>query len=172
MFEIKHIHGLLKPFTNYDIIIGGTDYKADFVKGVAIASLINSQILTSQSKEWQPIENSELANVRESSLIQWNLQLDFYKRNDENVDTIQAFNEAIKVRECLKGLDCYDFLKALDSEILPNYSIIQFTTEAVDNKIINRAFFEFSIISRFEIFESDSKLENVTISNEILSQGE
>ena len=172
MFEIKHIHGLLKPFTNYDIIIGGTDYKADFVKGIAIASLINSQILTSQSKEWLPIENSELANIRESSLIQWNFQLDFYKRNDDNVEMIQAFNEAIQVREFLKGLDCQDYLKALDSEILPNYSIIQFTTEAVDNKIINRAFFEFSIVSRFSVLESDSKIENVTISNKILTQGE
>lgn len=172
MFEIKHIHGLLKPFTNYDIIIGGTDYKADFVKGIAIASLINSQILTSQSKEWLPIENSELANIRESSLIQWNFQLDFYKRNDDNVEMIQAFNEAIQVREFLKGLDCQDYLKALGSEILPNYSVIQFTTEAVDNKIINRAFFEFSIVSRFEILESDSKIENVTISNKILTQGE
>lgn len=172
MFELKHIYELLKRFTSYNVIIGGTDYKADFVKGIAIASLVNSQILTSQSKEWIPLENSDLTNIKESSLIQWNFQLDFYKRNDENVESIQAFNEAIKVREYLKGLDCQDYLKALDSEILPNYSIIQFTTEAVDNKIINRAFFEFSIVSRFSVLESDSKIENVTISNKILTQGE
>lgn len=170
MFEIKHLYDMLKPKTAYDLVIGGTDYSADFVKGVVILSLVNSEVLTSQSKDWQSVENSDdKAIIAESSIIQYNFQLDCYKKNDDNIEMIQAFNEAIALREALKGLDIYDYLQSLGSEILPNYSVIQFTTEAIDNKIINRAFFEFSIISKFEILESDFKVKNVTISNEILN---
>lgn len=169
MFEIKHLYAMLKDKTAYDIVIGGTEYSANFVKGVVILSLVNSEVLTSQSKEWISVKDDDSkANISESSVIQYNFQLDIYKKNDENIEMIQAFNEAIALREALKGLDIRDYLHSLASEILPNYSIIQFTTEAVDNKVINRAFFEFSIVSRFSILESDSKIENIAISDKIL----
>ena len=173
MFSLKDCYDLFKAeghsITDYELILGGFKYAPNLNKGAIIISLINSEILTSQSKEWLSNANdSDLALVKESSFIQLNFQLDCYKANDDNVDKIQAFHECFKLQEWLKGLYVSDYLRGLDSEILPNYSVIQFTTEAVDNKLINRAFFEFSIVTKHEISEFDNVIDSIAIETKLL----
>lgn len=173
MFSLKDCYDLFKAqghsITDYELILGGFKYAPNLNKGVVIISLVNSEILTSQSKEWQSNPNdSDTALVRESSVIQLNFQLDCYKANDDNVDIIQAFHECFKLQEWLKGLYARDYLRGLNSEILPNYSVIQFTTEAVDNKVINRAFFEFSIVTKNEISEIDNVIDSVAIESKLI----
>lgn len=173
MFSLKDCYDLFKAqghsITDYELILGGFKYAPNLNKGVVIISLVNSEILTSQSKEWQSNPNdNDTALVRESSVIQLNFQLDCYKANDDNVDIIQAFHECFKLQEWLKGLYVRDYLRGLNSEILPNYSVIQFTTEAVDNKVINRAFFEFSIVTKNEISEIDNVIDSVAIESKLI----
>lgn len=173
MFSLKDCYDLFKAdghsITDYELILGGFKYAPNLNKGVVIISLVNSEILTSQSKVWQSNPNdSDTALVSESSVIQLNFQLDCYKANDDNVDIIQAFHECFKLQEWLKGLYVYDYLRGLNSEILPNYSVIQFTTEAVDNKVINRAFFEFSIVTKNKISEVDNVIDSVAIESKLI----
>lgn len=173
MFSLKDCYDLFKAeghsITDYELVLGGFKYAPNLNKGVVIISLVNSEILTSQSKEWQSnLNDSDTALVNESSVIQLNFQLDCYKANDDNVDIIQAFHECFKLQEWLKGLYVYDYLRGLNSEILPNYSVIQFTTEAVDNKVINRAFFEFSIVTKNKISEVDNVIDSVAIESKLI----
>lgn len=173
MFSLKDCYDLFKAdghsITDYELILGGFKYAPNLNKGVVIISLVNSEILTSQSKEWQNnLNDSDTALVSESSVIQLNFQLDCYKANDDNVDIIQAFHECFKLQEWLKGLYVRDYLRGLNSEILPNYSVIQFTTEAVDNKVINRAFFEFSIVTKNKISEIDNVIDSVAIESKLI----
>lgn len=157
MFELKNLYNMLKPaenadlITDYEVIIGQIRYSAPFIKGVIVLSLVNSQVLTSSAKHFNA--EGDFIGISESSYIQQNFQLDVYKLNDENATEIQAFSEALKLQEWLKGFYVREYLQGFESEILPNYANINFTAEMVDGVLVNRAFFDFSIISKITINE-------------------
>ncbi len=158
MFEMRNLYELFKPsenpdlITSYEVVIGNIRYSAPFVKGVIVLSLVNSQVLTSSSKNF--VLDGEDVSVNETSYIQQNFQLDIYKQNDENATEIQAFSEAFKLQEWLKGFYVREYLQGYESEILPNYANINFTAEMADGVLINRAFFDFSIVSKVSINET------------------
>ncbi len=172
MLDFRHIYVMLKPtdsgvkITDYDVIMGGTRYAGDYNKGLIIISLVNTQVLTSSSKRF--VLKDDDFDINESSLIQYNFQLDCYKRNSENATEIEAFNEAIKVQEWLKSYYVREYLAKKNAQILPNYANIAFTNELIDGVFINRAIFEFSIIHKVEISEADIGLTPKLKDNKIL----
>lgn len=173
MFELKHLYEMFKPadnptqITDYKVVIGQIRYAAPFVKGVIVLSLVNSQVLTSSAKKFTL--DGEDINIDETSLIQQNFQLDIYKQNEENTSDIQAYKEALKLQEWLKSFYVREYLDNLKSEILPNYAQIAFTAELVDGVLINRAFFDFSIISKIAINErTAAAFERVAFNNKLL----
>lgn len=162
MFEIKDLAGMFKLITKFDFVLGGLKYSPNFVRGVCIASLINSEVCASQVKHFsnKPDEKG-LIEITETSIIQYNFQIDIYKENSRNAKEIEAYSEALRVRELLKSWQVDEYLKVKNAEILPNYSIIQTSGELVENKLINRAFFDFSIISKISVFEKDKYADRV-----------
>lgn len=170
MFKMADIYNMLKPKDNENsitalpVVFGGTSYAVDFVKGVCVVSLINSEACTSQTKHFsKKVDDDDKITLKNVSILQWNFQIDIYKKNDDDVSEIQAYEEAIKIREWLKTLQVSEYLKGLNAEIFANYGIINFVSELVDNKLINRAFFEFSIVGEYEISERDEWFDKINI---------
>ena len=66
-----------------------------------------------------------------------------------------------------------EYLETLQSEILPNYTNIKLMHNIEVNKnFTNRAFFDFQIITKSEIFESIHIIDKVIFENDIILQGE
>lgn len=175
MFEMKQLFRMFKPIDNenqitaFDFMIGGTNFAPNFVRGVIICTILNSEICTSQTKKYEGLDSDkDMLKIVDSSLIQHNFQLDFYKRNAENATEIETYSEALRVREWLKSYQVQDYLSKFNAEILPNYAIIQNTSELIENKQINRSFFEFSVISKIEIAEFDKYVDKIKIDKTLI----
>lgn len=188
MFSSANLYNLFKPeknpdlITDYDVIIGGTLLTANFDKGAIILNLISSNNVTSQYKDFlNPIvskkeneEESEIiteASIKEYSYIQSNYQIDIYKVNPANVNYIEVEIVALKIREWLKSLETIEYLKTLHATILPCYSNINYTSELYNKKFVNRAFFDFSIISIANIKEAVDAIEKVLITENLIYGG-
>ena len=187
MFSSANLYNLFKPeknpdlITDYDVIIGGTLLTANFDKGAIILNLISSNNVTSQYKDFlNPIvskkenEDGEIiaeASIKEYSYIQSNYQIDIYKVNPANVNYIETEIVALKIREWLKSLETIEYLKTLHATILPCYSNISYTSELYNKKFVNRAFFDFSIISIANIEEAVDAIEKVLITENLIYGG-
>lgn len=175
MFELSHLYHLFKPennenqITSLDFVMGGTQYAPDFVKGVVLCNVVSSEVETSNTKTLHKIDDENL-QIKEASFVRYTLQLDIYKQNGKNSLEIEAFSEALRLREWLHSYYVEDYLSKKNAEILQNFSIIQTTSELIENKLINRAFFDFAIVSKVEIIENDKSLKNIVLVGENINE--
>lgn len=172
MFEIKDVYNIFKPIDNpmlitpYDVVFSGIQYAPSYQKGVILLSLISSEVLSSQNRTFN--SDSEGLSVKQESSILHNFQCDVYKENDVNVKEIQSYSEAIKLREWLKSLYTFEFLKGKKAEIYANYATIIQTSEMLDNVLINRAMFEFSIVAKYAIIENEKDyITKISFNNDV-----
>lgn len=175
MFELSHLYHLFKPennenqITSLDFVMGGTQYAPNFVKGVVLCNVVSSEVETSNTKTSHKIDDENL-QIKEASFVRYTLQLDIYKQNGKNSLEIEAFSEALRLREWLHSYYVEDCLSKKNAEILQNFSIIQTTSELIENKLINRAFFDFAIVSKVEIIENDKSLKNIVLLGENINE--
>ena len=165
MFNSEHLYNLFKPkenpnlITNFNVIIGGGGISADFNKGVIVLNLLQSRPVSSNIRKFDRLEDKEY------SFIESFYQADIYKRNAQNILFIECEKEASKIKQWLNSYEVAEYLYSLDSEILPAYSIMQFSNEIIENKLVQRASFDFSIITRVEISETVGVVDKATIGN-------
>lgn len=157
--------------TDYEILIGGTTLSANFKKGAIIITPINQKSLTSfdyNFKELVKIDDDNY-NIKGSELLELTYQVDIYKINDENYIGIQAEEEVIKIRKWLKSFEVSEYLKTLNNtQILPNYSQVRQTSEYINNNLVNRASFDFKIITINEQLEQVETFNKITLDNVLI----
>ena len=165
------LFNLFKEITNYEIIIGGMAFPPDMEKGSLIINYINT-IELSKSNKSKPIKDGEILKIKEYSLQQTLLQIDFYRVNPLNLNYIDCMQEALKVKEWLKSYQIQSYLKDLDIEILPNIGTITYLTDFTEQKkLVNRAFFEVNLIHKsVQVEEQLQNIENVKFINKIILQ--
>lgn len=148
MFNTALLHEIIAKKTPYDVIIGGSYLPADFDKGCVIITLINSQALTQSYKDFSKIKTQDdMRAIQSITRLQNNYQFDLYRCNPRNLEYIDVEIQAQRLREYLKSYDVADYMEKIGAEILPAISQITFLTDFNEQKkLINRAFFEVSII--------------------------
>lgn len=174
MFSSENLYQIFKPFQNenlitkYDVVIGGTNLTADLNKGCIILTPISSVPLTSSYKTYahlNRIEDLDLYEIKEDSFIKNTYQIDIYKINKANIKGIEVEGEAYKIREWLKSYYVEDYLKAFNSEILPCYDLIAFSSDLYNNKFANRANFSFEIVTRAGVTENTDYVTKIRLDN-------
>ncbi|ALW15612.1 hypothetical protein [Campylobacter jejuni] len=181
MFSTENLYRLFKPLnnenliTNYEVIIGGTNLPANLVKGSIILTPLLSENLSSQYKDLKNLIVPKSIDINqgiisEYSVIQNTYQVDIYKVNAPNLNYIEVEREAIKIREWLKSYETIEYLETLNSQILPNYSVISFSSEQYNKLFANRATFEFQILTLVKINESVNLIDKFKIENIILNK--
>lgn len=176
MFDSSKIYKMFKPDSNPDlitslpVIIGGTTYSPDFINGCVLVFPLSQKPVTSQNKDLFNVVGDK---EKGSSKIQINYQIDIYKQNAKNINYIEVENEAIKIQEWLKSFEIQEYLESLESEILANYSSVRLMMNIEHNKhFINRASFDFSIITNNSIFETVNIIDTIVFDKTIILQGE
>lgn len=178
MFDSENLYNLLKPkenpnlITTYEVIIGGGGISANFNKGVIVLNLLQSRPVSSNIRKFKDLDKKEFvkekehySTIKEYSFIQADYQMDIYKKNAQNILFIECEREANKIKQWLNSYEVAEYLTSLDCEILPAYSITQFSNEMIENKLVQRASFDFSIISKVEISEVVGVVDKATIGN-------
>ena len=170
MITSKILYEMIQPITSYEIIIGGALLPVNFKKGSVLITHINNSVLSNSNKNFTKlIDVNDDSFIEQYSIIQSNYQLDVYKINDNKQGIIEANQEALNIQEYLKSLDVQEYLKANNIEILPSYSNITCLSEFNEQKhLINRAFFEFSLISYISIKQKVNKIDKIQNNNIIL----
>lgn len=174
MFDSSKLYKMFKPdsnpdlITTYQVAIMGTNYTPNLAIGVITIQTKNVRSATSQNKD---LLNPDELNSTEkgTSKIEITYQVDIYKKNPDNVNYIEVEREAIKVKEWLKSFEIQEYLQALESEILTNYSNIRlFPNEEINKQFINRAGFDFTIVTNSQISESIDIIENIVLDETII----
>lgn len=156
-----------QPITDFEIIIAGNDYPANMEKGALIITPINSIVLSNAMKDTTKIIDNN--SINQISKIQTNFQVDIYKVNPNGNNGNAALTEALNIREWLKTFDVQEYLNNLNYEILPCYAPINFTIDYTDQKkLVNRCYFEFSIIENIETPQSINIFNNIEIKQNLL----
>ena len=184
MFNSENLYQLLKPkanpnlITSFNVVIGGGGISADFNKGVVVLNLLQSRPVSSNIRRFENlaeqefIENKEhYSRVKEFSYIQTDYQMDIYKKNAQNILFIECEKEALKIRQWLSSFEASEYLAGLHSEILPCYSVLRFSNEMVESKLVQRASFDFSIITKVEISEVVGVVDKAIIGNYNIMKG-
>ncbi len=179
MFSAENLYNLLKPknkknlITDFEVIIGGTALTANLDKGAIVITPTSSVPITSQDKRFKPLilvddEGTQRGFIKEVSIIENAYQIDFYKVNAPNLPYIEAEKEAIKIREWLNSFECIEYLESLNSAMLPAYGGINYSSELLNKKFVNRAFFEFKILTTSEIKEEVGLIERAFIEKTLI----
>ena len=170
MIQAKIIYEIFSNFTNYKIVIGGSNNPLDFKKGSVLITLINSNVLSNSNKDFKNlIDENQTTLINQYSLVKLNYQIDIYKINNNKLGIIEVNNEALNIQEYLKSFDTQEHLKEYGIEILPCYANIVCLTEFNEQKhLINRAFFEFSLIHKVQIQQKVDKIDKIKTNNTII----
>lgn len=166
MFSEAVLYEALRPHTDFDIVVGGAGLTANFDKGCIIVNPLNSAPITRSDRNFKDltITPEGTGYITQSSLIKITYQLDFYKVNPANTQYIHAYIEAQRMQEILKSMDVSEILKEHNTEILPSFGVINFLTEFNEQKrLVNRAFFDFEVISQVEITQEVKTFDKITI---------
>lgn len=178
-FNSSNLYNLFKPknnpdlITSFEVIVGGTALTADLNKGAIVLNLVSSTPITLQFKDFKHLilkydkENVE-GYINEYSLLENTYQVDIYKVNSPNANVIEVEVEALKIREWLNSFESIEYLQSFDSAMLPCYSNINYTSELLQNHFVNRAFFEFKIITKNVINEQVGLIEKAFIENQLI----
>lgn len=183
MFSSADLYEIFKPesneslITNYSVVIGGTTLPADLERGAIILTPLSSKKATAHFKDFknlfEPEPEGDTYKIAEYSYLQTLYQCDIYKVNDLNIQEIQAEVEAYKIREWLASMECLEYLKSKKAGILPIYSQVRFTQELLSNKkFVNRASFDFEIISLNEIKEWVHVVDKIKIEKTLILGGQ
>ena len=175
MLTIDNLYHLFKPLndenrlTEYQLIIGGGGGALDIVKGGWILSPLRSQVLSKGDYENYTLKQDETINSELTQIIKTDYQLDFFINPSDKEKALIHFKEAEKMRTFLNSLDCIQYLKELEAEILPSLKEIKYFSEFAEQKIfVNRAILEFSIISKSVYNQSFYKVDKIEIDNKII----
>lgn len=170
MFNTALLYEIVTKHTPYDVIIGGSDLPANLDKGCVIITLINSQVLTQSYKDFSKITTQEDTHtIQSTTRVQNNYQLDLYRCNPRNLEYIDVEIQAQTLREYLKSFDVQDYMKSIQAEILPTISQINFLTDFNDQKkLVNRAFFEVSVLFDVTNIQDVSIFDKITIENKLI----
>ena len=172
------LYEALSGFTSFDVIFGGNSLVANFDRGAVILTPITQKPITRSVREWQNVtlnegedtKGVEIPTINQFSLIATTYQCDVYRVNPSNIDYISANREATLIQEFLKSMEVSEKLAEAQSEILPSFTNISFLTDFNEQKkLVNRAFFEFVIISQISVKESINIVKNAKINNEIIN---
>lgn len=171
MFNTALLHKIIAENSPYDVILGGGDLPADFDKGCVIITLLNSQILTQSYKDFQNITThfDNTHTIQSTSRVLNNYQFDLYRCNPRNLDYIDVEIQAQNLREFLKSYDVAEYMQTIGAEILPTISQINFLTDFNEQKkLINRAFFEVSIIFEVSNTQDVYIFDKITLENKLI----
>lgn len=157
------LFNMLKPATNYEIIVGGMALPIDVENGTILINYINNIPLSKSNKKMAVDDNKEPI-IKEGSVLQEQLQLDFYRINPLNNLYIDAYLECENVKEYLKSYQVQEYLKSFNIELLPIVNTTTYLTDLTEQKkLVNRAFFEVSLI-----YDSLEIIENIDTINKII----
>lgn len=167
MITNEVLFNLFKPITNYTIVIGGSHLPLDFKNGSVLISLINTEVLSNSNKVFSnPIQQGDDTLITQFSIIKYNYQIDIYKINNDDTGIIESSVEALKIQEYLKSFDATESIKIPDCEILPCYSNINNIVEFNEQKhLINRAFFDFSLVYKQILQQKINKIDKIQTNN-------
>lgn len=163
MLNATILYNLLKPISNYEIIIGGTTLPINFYKGVVVITYLDSMNLSNSYKDFQnPINVNGEFYINETTITRNNYQVDVYKINKFNITEIESHKEALKIKEYLKSYQAMEYMKKHNAEIIPCYDNIKFSHETNGKgDIVDRAFFTMSIITLETIKEKINAIEKI-----------
>lgn len=169
MIDLLMLYRILKPaeneerYTKYPLILGGTDTNASLEAGAWVLNALNSKAET--KPDLQAIQQGEALFWVQSRIITTNYQLDFYKAFNNVVDLdFIVQNEATQMQGWLNSLFIAEDLQKIDGEILPTQGAINYTSELGANKVVlNRASFDFAIISYEKIGWNADKTEQIKL---------
>lgn len=174
MFNIIDLYNLFKPLddesrvTAYPVIFGGTSAVINTITGGFIITQISSNDIGSPVNVMVKNNDDTFSSIQKT-LTKNVIQIDFYKAFNEKDNGFIVSSEINKVMQYLKSYEALEYLKALDYEILPNYSNIQIVSEYTEQKsLVNRAFFDFSIISTSSIIFDTIQLEKIKFNKGII----
>lgn len=170
MFNTALLHEIIAKKTHYDVIIGGSDLPADFEKGCVIINLINSQALTQSYKDFSKIKTqNDMHVIQSTTRVQNNYQFDLYRCNPRNLEYIDLEIQAQSLREYLKSYDVAEYMENIGAEILPTISEITFLTDFNEQKkLVNRAFFEVSIIFNVTNTQDVNIFDKIALENKLI----
>lgn len=167
MFNIVDLYNLFKPLdnedkiTSYPVIFGGTQAVLDTINGGFIVTKISSNDIGSPVTSTIKNADGSISSVQKT-LTNNLIQIDFYKAYNEQDGGFIVQKEINNIMQYLKSFEALEYLKSLDYEILPNYSSIQFLSEYTEQKsLVNRGFFDFSIISTSNLIFDTIQLEKI-----------
>lgn len=159
MLTIDKLYHLFKPLddenqiTEYPLIIGGGGGALDLIQGGWIISPLRTKPLNEGVYDDLQINDSEATKTLKR-LIQTDYQIDFFIAPLNKDKSVDFFNEVWRIFTFLKSHNAILYLRDLDAEILPINGNIQYFSEFGENKhLVNRAMFEFSIISKTEYLQ-------------------
>ena len=175
MLTIDNLYHLFKPLndenrlTEFPLIIGGGGGALNIVKGGWILSALRSQVLSKGDYKNYTLKQDEAINSELTQIIKIDYQLDFFINPSDKEKALIHFKEAEKIRTFLNSLDCIQYLKELEAEILPTLKEIKYFSEFAEQKIfVNRAIIEFSIISKSVYNQGFYKVDKIDINNQII----
>ena len=170
MFNTALLYEIVSKQTPYDVIIGGSDLPANFDKGCVIITLINSQVLTQSYKDFSKITTQgDTHTIQSITRVQNNYQLDLYRCNPRNLEYSDVEIQAQGLREYLKSYDVADYMQTIQAEILPTISQISFLTDFNEQKkLVNRAFFEVSIVFDVINMQDVNIFDKITLGNTLI----
>lgn len=175
MLTIDKLYHLFKPFENenrlteFPLIIGGGGGALNIVKGGWILSALRSNTLSKGDYKNYTLKQDDTINSELTQIIKTDYQLDFFINPSDKEKAIIHFKEAEKMRTFLNSLDCIQYLKELEAEILPSLKEIKYFSEFAEQKIfVNRAIIEFSIISKSVYNQGFYKIDKIDINNQII----
>lgn len=173
MFNTALLYEIVSKQTPYDVIIGGSDLPANFDKGCVIITLINSQVLTQSYKDFSKITTQgDTYTIQSTTRVQNNYQFDLYRCNPRNLECIDVEIQAQSLREYLKSYDVADYMQTIQAEILPTISQINFLTDFNEQKkLVNRAFFEVSIVFDVKNIQYVNTFDKIALENKLLIGG-
>ena len=175
MLTIDNLYHLFKPLndenrlTEFPLIIGGGGGALNIVKGGWILSALRSNTLSKGDYKNYTLKQDEAINSELTQIIKIDYQLDFFINPSDKEKALIHFKEAEKIRTFLNSLDCIQYLKELEAEILPTLKEIKYFSEFAEQKIfVNRAIIEFSIISKSVYNQGFYKVDKIDINNQII----
>lgn len=174
MFDLLKLYDILKPkenpeaYTKYPLILGGSDTTISLERGAWVLNVLNSKAIT--KPDIFMIRQGEGFFEYQRRIITTDYQIDFYKAFDNAVDfEFIPQNEAVKMQGWLNSPIIGSALFAIDAEIKPVQGSINYTTELSLNKaVLNRASFDFSIISYEKVGWVSDRLEKIKLEGEYI----
>ena len=173
MSALSLFYDILKPISDFEIVVGGTNLPIDFDNGTILITPLFSSVITRSDKNFKDIiARGDKHYIIQSSKLKETYQIDFYKVNPQNETSIIAYDVAKRVQEYLKSYDVSEYLKRFDVEILPNFEVVSYTNDFTEQKkLVNRAFFEFSVYFYENILQEIKIFDKIVVNNHILRGG-